>query len=362
MDKQTNGGDPRSLPSIEGAVCPVPLSHDATIVLGHGSGGKLTQSLIETIFYPPLENETLMRGDDAAVLPENGEGRIAVSTDAHIVSPLFFPGGDIGKLAVCGSVNDLAMVGAVPRWITASFILEEGFPVSQLVLVLESMRAAAAEAGVRIVAGDTKVTERGKGDGLFITTTGIGVVPEGLHISGSSAQPGDKVLVSGDVGDHGIAVLAARGDLAFEADLLSDVAPLNNMVEAMLEVDAEIHSLRDPTRGGLATTLNEIARQSGVCISLDEESIPLKDSVRAACEMLGLDPLYIANEGKLVAIVAPEGAQAVLKALQAHPYGRQAQIIGEVQQAPHGRLLVRTGIGGRRVIGPLAGEILPRIC
>lgn len=347
--------------NIDGAFCPIPLSHAETIVLGHGSGGKLTHGLIESIFYPPLENEALLTGDDAALLPNEGQ-RLAVSTDAHIVSPLFFPGGDIGRLAVCGTVNDLAAVGASPRWLTASFILEEGFPVESLKKILESMKAAAQEADVRIAAGDTKVAERGKGDGIFITTTGIGWVPDGLNISGSQAQPGDKVLLSGDIGDHGVAVLAARGDLAFETKIVSDVAPLNAMVQAMLSASQDIHCLRDPTRGGLATTLNEIARQSQVGITILEDAIPVKPAVEAACEMLGLDPLYIANEGKMVALVAPEAAEVILAAMKSVPEGINARIIGEVHQEAPGRLLVQTAIGGRRVVDMLAGEILPRIC
>lgn len=347
--------------NIEGAYCPVPLAHDETIVLGHGSGGKLTQSLIESVFYPPLQNKELLRGDDAAVVPTE-EGNLALSTDSHIVSPLFFPGGDIGKLAVCGTVNDLAMVGARPRWLTASFILEEGFLVRDLERILHSMRLAAEEAEIQVAAGDTKVTERGKGDGVFITTTGIGWVPDGLNISGANARPGDKVLLSGSIGDHGIAVLAARGDLAFEADLKSDVAPLSGLVGAMLAASTDIRCLRDPTRGGLATTLNEIARQSSVGITIQEKAILIKPSVEAACEMLGMDPLYIANEGKLVAIVAPEAAQEVLEAMKSHRYGQDARIIGEVHPEPQGRLLVQTAIGGRRVVDVLPGEILPRIC
>lgn len=347
--------------NFEGAYCPLPLGHANTIVLGHGSGGKLTHDLIQSAFYPPFENEALLRGDDAALLPNEGQ-RLVLTTDSHIVSPLFFPGGDIGRLAVCGTVNDLAAMGATARWLTAAFIIEEGFPVESLQKVLESMKVAAQEAGVRIVAGDTKVTERGKGDGLFITTTGLGWVAPDLNISGSQARPGDKVLLSGDIGDHGVAVLAARGDLAFEAQLESDVAPLNGLVEAMLAASRAIHCMRDPTRGGLATTLNEIARQSQVGITIEENLVPVKASVEAACEMLGLDPLYIANEGKMVAVVAPEAAETVLAAMKNHPAGANACIIGEVNQDAPGRLLVQTQIGGRRIVDMLAGEILPRIC
>lgn len=348
--------------TIHGLVCPAPLAHDNTIVMGHGSGGRMTQRLIEKTFYPPLENPILLRGDDGAIVEPPVGGRLAVSTDAHIVSPLFFPGGDIGRLAVCGTVNDLAMMGAQPLWLTASFILEEGLPVYLLEQVLLSMKASSAEAGIQIVAGDTKVAERGKADGLFITTTGVGWVPDGREVGGARAQVGDTVILSGTLGDHGIAVLAARGELAFETRLESDVAPLNGLVESMFATGSAIHVLRDPTRGGLATTLNEIARQSGVGILIDEEQLPIKPEVLGACEMLGFDPIYVANEGKLVAIVPPDEADRVLMAMRDHPLGSDAVRIGEVQQAPAGRVLMRTAIGATRVVDILAGEMLPRIC
>jgi hydrogenase expression/formation protein HypE len=338
------------------------LAHDQTIVMGHGSGGRMTQKLIEKIFYPPLENPILLRGDDGAVVTPPQGGRLAVSTDAHIVSPLFFPGGDIGRLAVSGTVNDLAMMGAQPLWLTASFILEEGLPVYLLEQVLLSMQAAAQEAGVQIVAGDTKVAERGKADGLFITTTGVGWIPEGREVGGAKAQEGDAVILSGTLGDHGIAVLAARGELAFETELQSDVASLNGLVEATFGVCPDIHVLRDPTRGGLATTLNEIARQSELSILIEETSLPVKPEVMAACEMLGFDPLYVANEGKLVAFVPQDCVAAVLEAMRAYPLGSDAVQIGTVQASPKGRVLMRTAIGATRVVDVLAGEMLPRIC
>jgi hydrogenase expression/formation protein HypE len=347
---------------IHGLVCPMPLAHDQTVVLGHGSGGKMTQDLITGRFYPPLANDDLLRGDDAAVLAAPGGARLALSTDSHIVSPLFFPGGDIGRLAVCGTVNDLAVMGARPQWLTAGFILEEGLPMYLLEQVLESMQGAAEEAGVRIVAGDTKVVERGKADGLFINTAGVGWIPSGREVGGALAEPGDAVLLSGPVGEHGIAVLAARGELQFEAEIQSDVAPLNGLVEALFEACGAIHTLRDPTRGGVATTLNEIARQSGVTIRLDEASIPVDGPVQAACEMLGFDPLYIANEGKLV-VILPEGeADRALQAMKSMPYGAGACRIGVVEGGEAGRVLMRTSIGGTRVVDVLAGEMLPRIC
>ena len=348
--------------TMQGAVCPVPLPYKAQIVLGHGSGGKMTQGLIESVFYPPFENPALLRGDDSAVVVSPQGGKLALTTDSHVVTPLFFPGGDIGRLEVCGAVNDLCMVGAQPQWLTAGFILEEGLPFEVLERVTQSMRAAAEDAGVIIVAGDTKVTERGKADGIFINTNGIGWVPEGRDVSGANARAGDVVLLSGSLGDHGIAVLAARGELEFEAQVESDMAPLNAMVEMMFEACSGIRVLRDPTRGGLATTLNEIACQSRVGIRIDEQSIPVHGAVEAACEMLGFDPLYVANEGKLVAIVPADASEDVLEAMQSHPYGKEACVIGEVVEEPAGRVLMQTAIGSTRVVETLSGEMLPRIC
>lgn len=349
------------LPVMEGPVCPVPLRHDEQIVIGHGSGGRMTHDLVKNIFLPYLTSVPLLAGDDFASLAQPA-GQITVSTDCHIVSPLFFPGGDIGRLAVCGTVNDVAMSGAHPLYLTAGFILEEGLPVATLVRVLESMRAAALEAGVQIVAGDTKVVEKGKADGLFITTSGIGILPEGRVINGSQAQNGDIILISGSIGDHGIAVLAERGELGFSATVESDVAPLNGLIENVLQAAPHTHVLRDPTRGGLATTLNEIASQSQVGILIKEETIPIQSAVRAACEMLGFDPLYIANEGKVVVIVPAEEAAAALAAMRNHPYGQQAASIGVVTAKNAGRVLLHTTIGATRILDMLAGEILPRIC
>jgi hydrogenase expression/formation protein HypE len=348
--------------TLEGPACPVPLPHSEQIVLGHGSGGKMTQRLIQDIFYPPFENPELLQGNDAAVVPVPDSERMAVSTDSHIVTPLIFPGGDIGSLAVCGTVNDIAMVGAQPRWMTAGFILEEGLELNILEQVVQSMKLAADEAGIDIIAGDTKVAERGNADGIFINTSGVGVIPKGRNVGGANAKVGDVVIVSGPIGDHGIAVLAARGELLFEISVESDIAPLNNLVEAIFSVSNDIRVLRDPTRGGLATSLNEIANQSNVCISLDEGAIPIRPPVEAACEMLGFDPLYVANEGKLIAIVAPDSADKVLEAMRRYKYGSDACRIGEVVDNPAGRVLMRTKIGGTRVVSTLAGEMLPRIC
>lgn len=348
--------------SMQGLICPVPISNHQQVVLGHGSGGKLTQDLISRLFYAHFENPILLKGDDAAVVAPPDGGRIALSTDAHIVSPLFFPGGDIGSLAVCGTVNDLAMMGAKPLWMTASFILEEGLALDRLQDVVISMRRRAEESEVLIVAGDTKVAERGKADGIFITTAGVGWVPEGRYVSGSNARPGDHILLSGPIGDHGIAVLAARGDLDFEVDVESDIAPLNSLVDAMFAVTDDIRVLRDPTRGGVATALNEIARQSDVAIMLDEGNIPVRPAVEAVCEMLGFDPLYVANEGKLLTSVPAEKAEEVLFVMRQHPHGQGACRIGEVVESPAGRVLMRTAIGGTRIVGVLSGEMLPRIC
>lgn len=349
-------------PHIEGPVCPLPLSHQERVVLGHGSGGKMSHDLIARLFLPAFDNPALRAGDDAAVIRPDAHTGLAFSTDAHVVWPLFFPGGDIGKLAVCGTVNDIAMMGARPLYLTASFIIEEGLEIALLERVVASMKAAAEEAGVQIVAGDTKVVERGKADGLYITTSGVGLIPPEVQIGGAQARPGDKVILSGSLGDHGIAVLAARGELGFESQVESDAAPLNHLVAAMLAASPEIHVLRDPTRGGLATTLNEIARQAEVGIVIDENSLPVRPAVAAACEMLGFDPLYVANEGKLVAIVPAEHASSILTAMRSTRRGEEAQLIGEVLEAPAGRVLLKTTLGSRRVLDMLAGEMLPRIC
>ncbi|MFZ5881345.1 MAG: hydrogenase expression/formation protein HypE [Chloroflexota bacterium] len=330
--------------------------------MGHGAGGRMSHQLIQKAFMSAFDNPALRAGDDAARLESNLHAKLSISTDAHVVFPLFFPGGDIGKLAVCGTVNDVAMLGAKPLYLTAGFILEEGLPMETLKAVVASMKSAADEAGVQIVAGDTKVVQKGKADGLYITTAGVGVVREGVNIGGAQAKVGDVIILSGSIGDHGIAVLGARGELGFESSLQSDVAPLNHLIEAMLDASPNIHVLRDPTRGGLATTLNEIAGQSQAGILLNEQAIPVHPEVNAACEMLGFDPLYVANEGKLVAIVAKEDAEKILAAMKQTRYGEDAVIIGEVTAEPKGRVLLKTALGSTRVVDMLAGEMLPRIC
>jgi hydrogenase expression/formation protein HypE len=346
--------------------CPLPVLQHAQIVLGHGSGGKLTADLIEQIFLPAFQNPILNKLDDQAVVTIGG-ARLAFTTDSFVVTPIFFPGGDIGQLAVHGTVNDLAMSGARPLYLSAAFILEEGLAVEDLQRVVESMRAAAAQAGVTFVTGDTKVVNRGKGDQIFITTTGIGVIENGVHISADRAQPGDQIILSGYLGDHGIAIMSQREGLEFEGAIASDCASLNGLVAAMLSTPAAgaanfLHCLRDPTRGGAATTLNEIAKRAGVGMILQERSIPVRESVRGACEVLGLDPLYVANEGKLIAIVAPEMTQAVLAQMRQHELGRDAAIIGEVVGEHPGMVLMKTQIGGTRVLDVMFGEQLPRIC
>jgi len=352
----------KKTPSMESPICPIPRKHSDKIVQGHGSGGKMMADLIKDIFYPPLANAALLAGNDAGVVEISDGVHLAVSTDAHVVSPLFFPGGDIGKLSVCGTVNDVAMVGAKPLYLSASFILEEGLDISILEKVVNSMKEAADEADVQIICGDTKVVAHGEADGLYISTTGVGLLEPGLTIGGNQARPGDQVIVSGSLGDHGIAVLEARGDLGFETTLESDIAPLNHLIRAMLSVSDNIHVLRDPTRGGVASALNEIAKQSQVGILLNEDSIPVKPAVAAACEMLGFDPLYIANEGKLIAIVGPEDAPKILDVMHKTKYGIEAVVIGQVEESPPGRLLLKTGLGSTRIVDLLAGEMLPRIC
>ena len=348
--------------NIEGAVCAPPLTHNEQIVMGHGAGGRMSHQLIQKAFVSAFQNTALNAGDDAALVEPGLRQKLSISTDSHVVFPLFFPGGDIGKLAVCGTVNDVAMLGAKPLYLTAGFILEEGLQMDTLKQVIESMRAAAEEAGVQIVAGDTKVVQKGKADGLYITTAGVGLVREGVNVSGANAKPGDVVILSGTIGDHGIAVLGARGELGFQSSLQSDVAPLNHLIAAMLDASPNIHVLRDPTRGGLATTLNEIASQSKAGIILNEESIPVHPEVNAACEMLGFDPLYVANEGKLVTIVPKEDAEKVLSAMKSTKYGEGAVVIGEVVAEPKSRVLLKTTLGSTRVVDMLAGEMLPRIC
>jgi hydrogenase expression/formation protein HypE len=327
----------------------------------HGSGGRAMAQLVEELFVAAFDNPWLGEMNDQARLPMP-KGRLVVATDSHVVSPLFFPGGDIGCLSVHGTVNDVAMAGATPLYLSAGFILEEGYPLADLKKIVESMAAAAREAGVPIVTGDTKVVEKGKGDGVFINTTGVGVVADGIEISGDRARPGDAILVSGTIGDHGVAIMSLRENLTFETTIRSDTAALHTLVAKMIEAVPGIHCLRDPTRGGLATTLNEIARQSKVGMRLTETAIPVKPEVLAACEFLGLDPLYVANEGKLVAICAPGDAEKVLAAMRAHPLGEDAAVIGHVVEDPHFFVQMETGFGGRRMVDWLAGEQLPRIC
>lgn len=345
--------------------CPAPLPAKDTILLGHGSGGKLSAELIRDIFLPAFQNPVLARLDDQAIVNVNGQ-RLAITTDSFVVKPLFFPGGDIGSLAVHGTINDLAMGGALPLFLSAAFIIEEGFSMDDLRRVVNSLRQAAAEAGVQVVTGDTKVVEKGKGDGLFINTTGIGLVPEGVELSADRASPGDKVLLSGSIGDHGIAILAQREGLEFESKIQSDSAALHTLVAAMLgvssNVNPDIRCMRDPTRGGVSSALNEIAERSRVGIELEESSLPIHEAVRGACELLGLDPLYVANEGKLIAIVAPETADAVLQAMRSHTLGAEARIIGTVLQENPGLVTMRTPLGTTRIVDMLAGDQLPRIC
>lgn len=352
--------------SFEGTVCPLPINKFNQIVIGHGSGGELTHRLIQEVFQKHLGNSVLSAGNDAALIElmksEHGEQRLIVSTDAHIVTPLFFSGGDIGRLAVCGTVNDVAMMGAKPLYLTATFILEEGFWISELEKIVQSMAKACAEAEVQIVAADTKVTENGKSDGIFISTTGIGTAPGGRLIAGDQAKTGDVVILTGPIGNHGIAIAEARGNLGFQSGVLSDTAPLNHMLQELVARVPDVHVMRDPTRGGLATTLVEITQQSQVTIELAEESIPIDQPVRSACAMLGLDPLYLANEGKAIVILPEPHAELALELLKRQPYGAQAALIGKVTQADKPRLLLRTPFGTRRVLDMLSGEMLPRIC
>jgi len=340
--------------------CPAPIAAKDKVLLGHGSGGKLSAELMRELFLPAFANPVLSRLEDQAVL-EIGGGRLAFTTDSFVVKPLFFRGGDIGSLAVHGTVNDLAMGGAQPRALSAAFILEEGFPLADLRRVVDSMAQAAKRAGVSIVTGDTKVVERGSGDGVYINTAGIGVVADGVNLSAAHARPGDAVILSGAIGDHGAAILTQREGLELEGALESDSAPLNGLVEAVLAATREVRAMRDPTRGGLASALNEIAAQSGVGIALREEAIAVHAPVRGACEVLGLDPLYVANEGKMIAIVPAEQADLVVRAMRQHPLGAEAAQIGTVG-GQAGLVTMRTAFGTTRIVDMLAGDQLPRIC
>ena len=344
----------------KGYVRPLDL-RQGRVDMTHGSGGRAMAQLIEELFTSRLGNAYLGQGNDAAVLPIP-PGRLVMSTDAHVVSPLFFPGGDIGCLSVHGTINDVAVMGATPLYLAASFILEEGFPLGDLARIVESMAAAAGDAAVPVVTGDTKVVQKGMGDGVYITTTGVGVVAEGQELSGDRARPGDRIIVSGSIGEHGMAIMAQRESIGFAAPIVSDTAALHGLIAAMRASGAAIRVLRDPTRGGVATTLNEIARQSGVRMMLQESALPVQAEVAAACEFLGLDPLYVANEGKLLAIVAPEDADSLLAAMQAHPLGQRAALIGTVHRDAQHFVQMTTAFGGRRIVDWLTGEQLPRIC
>jgi len=341
--------------------CPVTLPAGDRVLLGHGSGGKLTADLISKIFVPAFHNSVLERLDDQAIVSVNGT-RIAFTTDSFVVKPLFFAGGDIGSLAVHGTVNDLAMGGARPLFLSTAFIIEEGLPLETLQRVVTSLQAAAATAGIEVVTGDTKVVEQGSGDELFINTTGIGIVPNHLRLSADQARPGDKILLSGPIGDHGIAILAQRAGLEFESTIVSDSASLYPLVKAMLETGAAIRCMRDPTRGGVSSALNEIAAQSNVGMALEEEQIPIREEVKGACEMLGLDPLYVANEGKLIAIVERRHADLLLATMRSHPLGREARIIGTVTDQHPRTVVMRTAFGTTRIVDMLSGDQLPRIC
>jgi len=349
-------------PDFSNLNCPVPLSTTDRVLLGHGSGGRLSAELLRRVFLPAFGNDVLNALEDQATLPLGDGQRLAFTTDSYVVRPLFFPGGDIGRLAVNGTVNDLAVGGATPLWLSAAFILEEGLPLSDLQRVVDSMRAACVEAGVTLVTGDTKVVNRGACDGMFITTAGVGRIPDGVTLSIRNARPGDRILVSGTLGDHGIAVMSVREGLDFETILESDTAPLADLTRAMLAACPTIRCMRDPTRGGLASALNELAAASQVGVELIEAAIPLRLEVRTACEMLGLDPLYVACEGRLIAVVPPEDADRLLTAMRNHSQGRGAAIIGEVVTKHAGMVTLRTPIGGERVVPLLTGDQLPRIC
>ena len=333
---------------------------DELVTLAHGAGGKATRDLVEALFLEELGSEQLAPLADAAVVP--GGGRLAFTTDAYVVSPLTFPGGDIGELAVNGTVNDLAMVGARPLWLSAGFVIEEGFAVADLRRIAASMGRAARAAGVAIVAGDTKVVERGNADGLYVVTAGVGTLGDGVRLGPEQVWPGDRVLVSGSLGDHGMAIMIARGDLALEVDLASDTAPVHELAASLVAFGDSLRWMRDPTRGGLATALNELASQAGLAVALAEEALPVRPAVAAACEILGIDPLYVASEGRLVAVVAPEAAGAALAALRSYPLGADAALVGEIRDEPEGFVVLDTSLGGTRIVDMLVGDPLPRIC
>jgi len=354
-------GEERADASFIGAVCPIPITNYNEIVLAHGSGGKLSHQLMEKMVLPQFWNELLEPLHDGAIFSIGGQ-RVAFSTDSYVVNPIFFPGGDIGKLAVHGTVNDLAMCGARPLYLSVGFILEEGTPMQDFWRVVQSMREAASTAGVMLVTGDTKVVDRGKADKIFINTSGIGAIPEGINIAPSRARPKDKIILSGAMAVHGIAIMSTREGLEFESEIASDTAPLNGLVETILAANKDVHVLRDPTRGGITSALTEIAQAAKVGMLLNEDAIPISEEVKGACEILGLDPLYVANEGKLLAITAASDANRVLASMQSHPLGREAAIIGEVTDEHPGFVMMKTRVGGKRVVDMLSGEQLPRIC
>ena len=339
-----------------------PKLKDEFINSAHGAGGKASAALIDAVFVEAFRNDTLEAMTDGAVVQLPSGDRLAFSTDGFVVKPLRFPGGSIGHLAIHGTVNDLAMMGAVPRWISTAFVIEDGFPIAELHQIVADMHEAAALAGVQVVTGDTKVVNKGAADGVYITTAGVGTIPAGVELSASKVKPGDKVLVSGKIGDHGVAVMIARGDLALEADIPTDSAPLNELVEKLLAAAPNTRFLRDPTRGGVATVCNELARAAEVAVVLQESALPIRGIVNGACEILGIDPLYVANEGKLVAVVPAEEADSALAAMRAHPVGADAAIIGEIREEPPGIVILNTGFGGNRIVDMLVGDPLPRIC
>lgn len=352
---------PDKSPNWDQWSCPLPLRDYPAIVLGHGGGGKLSNELVEHLFLPAFRNQALESLGDSSVVTV-GDQRIAFSTDSFVVRPLFFPGGSIGDLAVNGTVNDIAMSGATPLFLSAGFIIEEGFPVESLGAITQQMAAAAKSAGVAIVTGDTKVVEQGHGDGLYINTAGIGIIPDGVHIGPTRAKAGDVIILSGTIGDHGMAIMSVREGLEFEAEITSDTAALGDLVQTMLQTCPDIHVLRDPTRGGVASALNEIAAASNVGMQLEDDEIPVNSPVQSACEILGLDPLFVANEGKLLAIVPQHAAEAILTAMRGHPLGQRATIVGHVTAEHPGMVVARTTIGAKRVITTAIGEQLPRIC
>jgi len=360
IDQNGNGANTVTTDSFSMS-CPLPIGDHTEIVLAHGSGGRLTHQLIQKMVLPQFRNDLLEPLHDGAVFSVNG-AKLAFSTDSFVVKPIFFPGGDIGRLAVCGTVNDLAMCGAKPLYLSAGFILEEGLGMEDFRRIVQSMKQAAAEAGVLLVTGDTKVVDRGKGDKIFINTSGIGLVEPGVNIHPCRAQIGDKIIINGPIAMHGIAIMSVRENLAFETEIISDCASLNGLVAGLLQACPDVHVMRDPTRGGIASALNEIADQAKIGIRLNEAAIPISEEVKGACEILGFDPLYVANEGKLLAVVPPEGANLVLEAMRRHPLGKDAAIIGEVVPDHPGFVTLRTRVGGNRIVDMLSGEQLPRIC